>query len=78
MYSWEDPRFMSKEERMASRKEFYRPRTMEELVAEAEERELREEDYFDDGYADNMPCDNSGYCAGTGCSNFFKCKGKET
>ena len=47
MYSWEDPRTMSKEERMASREEFYRPRTMEELVAEAEEREFREEEYRD-------------------------------
>ena len=45
MYSWEDPRQMSKEERMACREEFYRPRTMEELIAEAEERELREEEY---------------------------------
>lgn len=45
MYSWEDPRLMSKEERMASREEFYRSRTMEELVAEAEEREYREEEY---------------------------------
>lgn len=26
-------------------------------------------------YASNMPCDFSGYCAGTNCPNFFKCKG---
>ena len=45
MYSWEDPRLMTPEERRASREEFYRPRTMEELVAEAEEREFREEEY---------------------------------
>ena len=47
MYSWEDPRLMTKEERMASREEFYRLRTMEELVYEAEERAYREEEYRD-------------------------------
>lgn len=26
-------------------------------------------------YASNMPCDFTGYCAGTNCPNFFKCKG---
>ena len=47
MYSWEDPRLMTKEERMASREEFYRPRTMEELMHEAEDRAYREEEYRD-------------------------------
>ena len=31
--------------------------------------------YTDEDYASNMPCDFSGYCAGTNCPNFFKCKG---
>lgn len=26
-------------------------------------------------YASNAPCDFSGYCAGTNCPYFFKCKG---
>ena len=31
--------------------------------------------YTDEDYASNMPCDFSGFCAGTSCPNFFKCKG---
>lgn len=38
-----------------------------------------DEEYFYDeifsGYADNMPCDTSGFCVGTSCSNYFKCNG---
>ena len=45
MHSWENPLLMSKEERMESRREFYRPRTVKELVDEMEERILREEEY---------------------------------
>lgn len=30
---------------------------------------------IEDGYASNAPCDFSGYCAGTSCPYFFKCKG---
>ena len=26
-------------------------------------------------YALNMPCDNTGFCAGHSCPNFFKCRG---
>lgn len=26
-------------------------------------------------YESNAPCDFSGYCAGTNCPDFFKCKG---
>lgn len=31
------------------------------------------EDDFDDDYNSNMFCDNSGYCSGSSCPNFFKC-----
>ena len=31
--------------------------------------------YTDEDYASNMPCDFSGFCAGSNCPNFFKCKG---
>lgn len=27
------------------------------------------------GFDGNMPCDNTGYCAGTSCKMFFKCHG---
>lgn len=30
---------------------------------------------LEDEYASNMPCDNSGYCAGTSCPNFWNCQG---
>lgn len=36
------------------------------------------DDSFDDESADytgNMPCDNSGMCAGSSCSNYPKCQG---
>ena len=32
------------------------------------------DDLFDEGFVEMMPCDFSGYCAGTNCPNFFKCK----
>ena len=32
--------------------------------------------YTDEDYSSNMPCDNSGFCAGSSCPNFFKCQGK--
>lgn len=40
-------------------------------LAEATE----DDDLFDEGFVEMMPCDFSGYCAGTNCPNFFKCKG---
>lgn len=30
---------------------------------------------LEDDYASNAPCDFSGYCAGSSCPYFFKCKG---
>ena len=32
--------------------------------------------YTDEDYSSNMPCDNSGFCAGSSRPNFFKCQGK--
>lgn len=31
-------------------------------------------EYADD-FPGNMPCDNTGFCAGTSCPQFFKCQG---
>lgn len=46
-------------------------------LPEATEADEIDEDwpYTDEDYLSNMPCDFSGYCAGTNCPNFFKCKG---
>ena len=30
----------------------------------------------EDDYSQNMPCDNTGFCAGSGCSRFYQCKSK--
>lgn len=40
-----------------------------------EATEEDDDDLFDEGFVEMMPCDFSGYCAGTNCPNFFKCKG---
>lgn len=32
-----------------------------------------EDDYKDEGFAENMFCDNYGYCCGSSCRNYFKC-----
>ena len=38
-----------------------------------------EDDGFDyeiaEGYAENMPCDTYGMCAGVSCSHYFQCNG---
>ncbi len=31
-------------------------------------------DEIEDDYSSNMPCDNTGFCAGTSCSQYFKCR----
>lgn len=38
-----------------------------------QEIEAEEEDwpYTDEDYSSNMPCDFSGYCAGSSCPNYF-------
>lgn len=30
---------------------------------------------FDDAYTQNAPCDNSGFCTGSGCPFFYTCGG---
>lgn len=45
--------------------------TLDEIMsALACDSESLEEDY-----ASNAPCDFSGYCVGSSCPDFFKCKG---
>ncbi len=50
-----------------------------DAILEALEPEQECDDFSADDiaadYASNMPCVFSGYCAGTNCPNFFKCKG---
>lgn len=47
-----------------------------EIFQKIEADEIDEDwPYTDEDYASNAPCDFSGYCAGTSCPNFFKCKG---
>lgn len=48
------------------------PDILQEIEAQSEE----DEDLFDEGFVEMMPCDFSGYCAGTNCPYFFKCQGK--
>ena len=43
-------------------------------LQEVEADDFTAEDIAAD-YASNAPCDFSGYCAGTNCPYFFKCKG---
>lgn len=45
---------------------------------ESEATEYWEEDYYgsaNDDYSSNMPCDNTGFCSGSTCPDFIKCKG---
>lgn len=46
-----------------------------DILQEIEARSEEDEDLFDEGFVEMMPCDFSGYCAGTNCPDFFKCKG---
>lgn len=50
------------------------PDNLQEVGAQPEEDE--DWSYTDEDYSSNMPCDNSGFCAGSSCPNFFKCQGK--
>lgn len=43
----------------------------DELLDEEFEREIEE------GFRDNMFCDNTGYCQGVSCRNYNKCHGLE-
>jgi len=51
------------------------PISTENLSNELPEATEEDDDLFDEGFVEMMPCDFSGYCAGTNCPNFFKCKG---
>ena len=51
------------------------PVSTENLSDELPEATEEDDDLFDEGFVEMMPCDFSGYCAGTNCPNFFKCKG---
>ena len=51
------------------------PVSTENLSDELAEATEDDDDLFDEGFVEMMPCDFSGYCAGTNCPNFFKCKG---
>ena len=50
-------------------------KTLDEII-DALTSELEPEPAsLEEDYASNAPCDFSGYCAGTNCPYFFKCKG---
>lgn len=51
------------------------PISTENLSDELPETTEEDDDLFNEGFVEMMPCDFSGYCAGTNCPNFFKCKG---
>lgn len=41
-----------------------------------EEMENREIEEIERGFAENMFCDNYGYCCGSSCRNYINCQGK--
>lgn len=43
-----------------------------DIQEKIESRELEE---IRKGFEENMFCDNYGYCCGTSCRNYYKCKG---
>lgn len=50
------------------------PTTIEaELEKQLNEYLDQDFDCFEDDYSSNMPCDNSGVCAGTSCTNWIHC-----
>lgn len=49
------------------------PDILQEIEAQPEEEE--DWPYTDEDYLSNAPCDFSGYCAGTSCPYYWKCKG---
>ena len=38
--------------------------------------ESREIEEIERGFAENMFCDNYGYCCGSSCRNYINCQGK--
>ena len=52
--------------------------SMEQFINALIDREDEDDDdyYYDDDVAENMPCDNSGFCVGTSCPAWWRCEGK--
>lgn len=53
--------------------------SMEQFINAIVDREEMENDddyYYDDDYDGNMPCDISGFCAGSSCPAWWRCQGK--
>ena len=44
----------------------------DKAIEESEEFYEEYEDIYD-GFESNAPCDNAGFCVGTGCRMFFEC-----
>lgn len=40
-----------------------------------EAEEILFEQEIEQGFRENNFCDNTGYCCGTSCKNYYKCKG---
>lgn len=50
--------------------EYLNKKQIEEIELAEFDREIQE------GFAENMFCDNTGYCCGTSCRNYWKCQGE--
>lgn len=52
--------------------------SMEQFINALIDREDEDDDdyYYDDDVAENMPCDNSGFCVETSCTAWWRCEGK--
>lgn len=37
------------------------------------DKEYKSDDFDYNGFAENMHCDNTGYCAGATCKNYYNC-----
>ena len=47
------------------------PLSTENLSDELPEATEEDDDLFDEGFVEMMPCDFSGYCVGSSCPNYF-------
>ena len=47
------------------------PISTENLSDELPEATEEDDDLFDEGFVEMMPCDFSGYCVGSSCPNYF-------
>lgn len=48
-----------------------------EDMTEADFEQMADEEMweYEDDYSSNMPCDNTGFCAGSSCSQYYQCQG---